>query len=108
MRIVILELDIKIGLFKKAIDVYKKAVELNPSFENAHFDLSTVYLSLKNFKDGWREYEGDLKDEMKSHLMKFKDIFNSPRLQKDSNAEGKTVLIHTEQGFGDSIMFVGL
>jgi len=95
-----------LGQMSKAIESYKKAIELEPNFVNAHFDLATVYLALKDFKNGWEEYEWRFKkDEMKGHILKYKDIFSKPRFDGTQNIEGKKLLIHTEQGFGDSIMF---
>jgi tetratricopeptide (TPR) repeat protein len=95
-----------LGYHKKAIESYKKAIELKPDFENAHFDLSTVYLSQKDFKNGWEEYEWRFqKEEMAGHMLKHQDIFNHERFDGKTNIENKTLLLHTEQGFGDSIMF---
>lgn len=95
-----------LGQKEKAIESYKKAIELKPNFENAHFDLATVYLSKKDFLNGWAEYEWRFqKEEMKSHMFKHKEIFSKKRFDGVENIEGKTLLLHTEQGFGDSIMF---
>ena len=95
-----------LGQFKKAIDSYKKAIELKPDFENAHFDLSTIYLVQKNFTEGFKEYEWRFqKDEMTNHILKHKDIFDAPRFDGKTDIKGKKLLLHTEQGFGDSIMF---
>ncbi len=95
-----------LGFTNKAIDAYKKAIELNPNFENAHFDLSTVYLAKENFEDGFKEYEWRFrKEEMRGHIIKYKHIFSKPMLTKDIDIKGKTLLVHSEQGFGDSIMF---
>lgn len=94
------------GQHKKAIESYKKAIELKSDFENAHFDLATVYLAQKNFIEGFKEYEWRFqKDEMKSHIIKHKNIFSKPRFDGKTDISGKKLLLHTEQGFGDSIMF---
>jgi len=94
------------GLLNKAIENYKKAIANDPNFINAHFDLSTALLTVGEFKEGFSEYEWRFKkDEMLPHIVKYKDIFSKPMLTKNSNAKNKTVLIHSEQGFGDSIMF---
>ncbi len=92
--------------FKDAIKNYKKAIELNPNFVNAHFDLATTYLMISDFKNGFKEYEWRFKkDEMKGHIYKYKDIFSAPLVKKNLDLKDKKVLIHVEQGFGDSIQF---
>jgi len=96
-----------IGRFSDAIKNYKIAIKLDPTFVNAKFDLSTTYLHIKDFENGWKWYESRFeKEEMRGHLIKHKDIFLSPRLKPDTDAKDKAVLIHAEQGFGDSIQFV--
>ncbi len=95
------------GLTQKAIENYKKAIALDSQFVNAHFDLSTALLSIGEFEEGLKEYEWRFKkDEMLPHIIKYKEIFSKPMLQKGSDAKGKKVLVHSEQGFGDSLMFV--
>lgn len=96
-----------LGQTKKAIDSYKKAIELDPNFVNAHFDLSTMYLAQGDFEKGWSEYEWRFKkDEMKSHIIKNRDIFSKPMFTGSEDLENKTILLHSEQGFGDSIQFI--
>ncbi|RYA23137.1 hypothetical protein CRU96_09440 [Malaciobacter halophilus] len=96
-----------LGYTNKAIQSYKKAIQLDPNFENAHFDLAAIYLSKNDFKNGWSEYEWRFKkEEMLSHIVNNKDIFSKPMLKKDDNIEGKILLLHSEQGFGDSIQFI--
>ncbi len=95
-----------LGFTTKAINAYKTAIEINPNFENAHFDLATVYLAKENFEDGFAQYEWRFrKDEMISHIIKHKHIFSKTMLTKDIDINNKTILVHSEQGFGDSIMF---
>jgi Tfp pilus assembly protein PilF/ADP-heptose:LPS heptosyltransferase len=95
-----------LGFTKKAIESYKKAIELKPDFENAHFDLSTVYLSIGDFENGLKEYEWRFKkEEMQGHILKHKHIFAKPMMKKGQDITGKTILVHSEQGFGDSIMY---
>lgn len=96
-----------LGQASKAIDSYKKAIELNPTFENAHFDLATILLAKGDLKEGFKEYEWRFrKDEMKGHILNNKDIFSKPMFKGDEDVKGKTILLHSEQGFGDSIQFI--
>ena len=94
------------GFTNKAIESYKKAIKLKPDFENAHFDLATVYLSKGDFINGLKEYEWRFKkEEMQSHIFKHKHIFSKPIMKKGEDIKNKTLLVHSEQGFGDSIMY---
>ena len=96
-----------LGLNKKAIESYLKAIALHPNFVNAHFDLASMYLSQGEFEKGWEEYEWRFKKEgMFSHIKEHKEIFSKIMLKKEMKIEGKTLLLHCEQGFGDSIQFI--
>jgi len=96
-----------LGQTKKAIDSYKKAIELKPDFVNAHFDLATMYLAKGDYKNGFAEYEWRFrKDEMLSHIANNKDIFSKPMFTGKEEIKDKTILLHSEQGFGDSIQFI--
>ena len=96
-----------LGFTTKAISSYKKAIELKPDFENAHFDLATMYLSKGDFKNGWKEYEWRFrKEEMYGHIINNKDIFSSTMFTGKEDVKGKTILLHSEQGFGDSIQLI--
>ncbi|MDD4330147.1 MAG: tetratricopeptide repeat protein [Aliarcobacter sp.] len=96
-----------LGLSDKAITSYKKAIELDPNFVNAHFDLATMYLASEDFKNGWKEYEWRFrKEEMIPHIIKHKDIFTKPLFTGVEDIKGKTLLLHSEQGYGDSIQFI--
>ncbi len=96
----------QLGQTQKAIQNYKKAIELKPDFVNAHFDLATVYLSIENFLDGFEQYEWRFKkDEMISHIIKYKEIYTKSRFDGTQDIKNRKLLVHSEQGFGDSIMF---
>ena len=96
-----------LGQIKKSIDSYKKAIELDPNFVNAHFDLSTMYLAKGDYKQGFDEYEWRFKkEEMIPHIIKNKDIFSKPMFTGKEELANKTILLHSEQGFGDSIQFI--
>jgi hypothetical protein len=59
-------------------------------------------LSRGEFPEGWQEYEWRWKcKDFPAHLR----IFTQPRWDR-SPLEGRTILLHTEQGFGDAIQFI--
>ena len=93
-----------LGRFDKVKVLYKHAIVLEPEHINAHFDLATVLLQTGEFVEGWREYEWRFKkEEMLGHLAKFSSIFEAPRYE-GQELNGERVLVHAEQGFGDTLM----
>ena len=89
------------GQFDGAMLAYSKAIELDPSNIKAHFNLAILLLLLGNFARGWTEYEWRVKrkDEAPSRT------FLRPRWD-GGQLEGKRILLHNEQGFGDTLQFV--
>ncbi len=92
----------EIGKHKEAIAHYQKAISLNPGYAEAHFNLSCLYLLLGNFEKGWEEYEWRLK--LKSNIEHARSITQPQWDGRPLN--GKTILIHAEQGLGDTIQFI--
>ena len=93
-----------LGRFDKAKEYYKRAISLEPDHINAHFDLSTVLLQTGEYKRGLQEYEWRFKkDEMLGHIKNYKSVFDAP-LYMGQNLDGQRVLVHAEQGFGDTLM----
>ncbi len=93
-----------IGRFDRAERLYKKALSLDAKHINAHFDLATVLLQQGKNEFGFKEYEWRFKkEEMQGHLQTYKEIYTR-ELYKGQELDGERVLIHAEQGFGDSIM----
>ncbi len=96
-----------LGFSTKSINSYKKAIELDPNFVNAHFDLATMYLANEDFLNGWKEYEWRFKkEEMIPHIIRHKDIFSKPLFTGIEDIKNKILLLHSEQGYGDSIQFI--
>lgn len=86
--------------YQEAIDCFQKAIQIDPADSTARFDLGLTQLLLGNFEDGWRGYGYRLK----SASVRTKDTFNRPLWDGKSFA-GKKLLVHVEQGLGDSIQF---
>lgn len=87
------------GSINKAIEVLNKYLELDPNNAFIHHDLSLLYLSNGNFLNGWLEYEWRIP------CFKEQRVFDKPRLD-GSDISGKSILLYTEQGFGDTIQFI--
>lgn len=89
------------GRFAEGVESCRRAIEIRPEFPEAHKDLSLMLLGLGEFETGWREYEWRLKLPRY-----FNAPGNFPRPMWDgSDPAGRTILVHAEQGLGDSIHF---
>jgi tetratricopeptide (TPR) repeat protein len=87
-----------------AFGAFKKAVELDPNFMEAHYDLGGLYLLNGDFETGFKEYEWRYKikyDKFVKEVLKL-----SGNSWDGTPIEGKTLYIHWEQGIGDSLIFV--
>lgn len=88
------------GQPEEAISYYQKAIQIEPNHGYSHWNLSLCLLLLGNFKEGWKEYEWRRK------IIDFPRREFSQPLWDGSDISGKTILLHTEQGFGDAIQFI--
>lgn len=82
---------------------FKAALVAAPEFAEAHFEAAMAHLALGDFEAGWRAYEWRWKTgAFASHRRAFR---SAPWLGEQPVA-GKTILLHAEQGFGDTIQFI--
>jgi FkbM family methyltransferase len=90
------------GDFEAAIGYYHKALSLEPDNPKAHLFIGLIHLLQGKFDPGWNEYEWRWKADP---LVKQKDRYTMP-LWDGRSLGGKTLLLHSEQGYGDSIHFI--
>lgn len=90
------------GRHHETKDCYQKVIELNPNDANAHWNLSNVLLLLGDFEQGWKEFEWFRKTD---DCLKRQRTFPE-RLWDGFDLEGLTILLHAEEGFGDTIQFI--
>lgn len=86
-----------------AVAAYRHALRLSPGLPIALWNLSLVELAQGDFRNGWSHYEArwDCAD-----FPSPRRVFAQPKLERSSDIAGKTVLVHAEQGYGDTILFV--
>jgi len=91
----------ELGRISEAIDQFRKVIQHHPDFPFAHWNLSLVLLSIGCFEEGWQEYEYRLKlhETICRKDLPF-PLWNGEAIQ------GKRLLLHQEQGIGDTIQFV--
>ncbi len=92
----------RLGELDEAIASYQRALEISPSDPQAHWNYAQALLLKGQFEKGWLEYEWRWKCE---DFPSLKRNFAQP-LWDGSNLNGRTILLHCEQGMGDSIQFI--
>ena len=90
------------GLYAEAISSYEKLVKLYPESAEAHWNMANLLLLTGNFRRGWEEYMWLWKTR---DYMKQKRTFSQPSWT-GSDIEGRTILLYSEYGFGDTIQFI--
>jgi Tfp pilus assembly protein PilF len=91
-----------LGAFDEALGCFNRALELTDRQAEVHVNRAMVLLNRGEFREGWREYE--YRWETGGFSAYKRRSFGAPQWEGESLA-GKTILLHTEQGFGDAIQF---
>ncbi|MGA3066101.1 MAG: tetratricopeptide repeat protein [Tepidisphaeraceae bacterium] len=84
-----------------AIEAYETAIRLQPDLALAHWNLSWSLLLRGDFARGWREYEWRGEAKGSGRLRKF-----AQPQWKGEDLTAKTIVLHAEQGLGDTIQFI--
>lgn len=88
------------GQEDEALASYAEAIRLSPQYAEAYYNRSFVRLSQGHLSEGWQDYEWRLRcKDFK------KRTFNAPQWD-GSPLAGRTLLIHSEQGIGDTLHFI--
>ena len=74
--------------------------ESQPENVETHVNLAYALLCAGEYERGWREYEWRLKSEKHPGWR-----FNRP-FWNGEDIRDRTILLHTEQGFGDNLQFL--
>jgi len=85
--------------FEKACDAFSKATSLKENFHLAEFNLGTTKLLMGNWLEGWKGY--GLLNKLDGQQHEFQHF---PRWNGET-MPGLRLLVHADQGFGDTIQF---
>jgi hypothetical protein len=88
---------------QEALMCAARALAEKPGFAQARFVLSVARLTLGDFAAGWRGYEARW---YVGALASQRRHFAAPLWLGEAPLVGKTILLHAEQGCGDTIQFV--
>ncbi len=87
------------GRYAEALACYEHALALKPEYADAHFNRAHALLATGNFDEGWQEYE------WRFAVAGYDRNLGRP-LWCGGALDGQTILIHAEQGLGDTLQFV--
>ena len=90
-----------LGRLDEAMAACDAVLAVKPDHAEAHWNRSLLLLLKGDYRNGWQEYEWRW---LKRNFTSPRRDFPQPRWQGEP-AAGKTILIHAEQGFGDTIQF---
>jgi tetratricopeptide (TPR) repeat protein len=92
---------LELGHAHEALAAHARAAELDPNNPGTRYNLALTQLRMGKWSEGWRNYEA---------RWSFREVhrqprrFNRPRWQGE-RLSGERVLLHAEQGLGDTIQF---
>jgi Flp pilus assembly protein TadD len=89
------------GRFDEAEAAHHKAIDIDPHFAEARWNLGCLQLQRGDYESGWKNYEA--RRELKRSIVH--RSFSQP-MWDGSDLNGRRILLHSEQGFGDTIQFV--
>ena len=89
------------GRMDEALNAHETAVERDPKHAGTLYNLALTRLRLGKWEQGWRDYEA---------RWRFREVHRSPRVFDRPRWQGeplnnRRVLLHAEQGLGDTIQF---
>ena len=85
-----------------ALKDLKKAISLKPDYPEANSTMGVTLLLTGNFSKGWGQYEWRWKDLSDPSMIR---SFKQPLWDGKKSLKGKSILLYSEQGLGDTIQF---
>lgn len=91
-----------LGHHAQALGDYEAAIARSPQHAAAHFNHALCHLTLGHYLEGWREYEWRWQTEQ----LRSSQLHCKPPLWTGKESlQGQRILLHAEQGLGDSLQF---
>ena len=87
---------------EEALESYRRAIAIQPDKATAHWNEALCRLTYGDFEQGWTKYEWRWQTESFEKALRG---FSQPLWLGEQDIAGKTILLHAEQGFGDTIQF---
>jgi tetratricopeptide (TPR) repeat protein len=92
---------LELGREQESLEAHRSAVARDPHNPGARYNLALTQLRLGEWPEGWRNYEA---------RWRFREVHRAPRSfdqprWRGEALRGERVLLHAEQGLGDTIQF---
>ncbi len=88
--------------YAEALGSYAEAIRLRPDYAEARVNASLLQLLMGDFREGWAGYALRWRTPQ---LQAFTRHFPQPLWTGQFPLSGRTILLHAEQGLGDTIQF---
>jgi tetratricopeptide (TPR) repeat protein len=88
--------------FDEALASYDRAIAVRPDYAEAHYSEAMCRLLIGDFRRGWEKHEWRWQSRQLQNVQR---NFSRPAWLGSSEIAGKTILLHAEQGLGDTIQF---
>lgn len=94
----------RLNRLEEALESFDRAIEIKSDFARAHVNRGMASLLRGDFDKGWPDYEWRwrLEDSTFVHQRRH---YAKPRWRGTQSLQGKILLMHAEQGFGDTLQF---
>lgn len=86
----------------EAIEHYRHVLRLAPDLVDANWNQSLAWLMLGEYEQGWRQFEWRWK---KPNASTRRRPLAAPLWLGEDDLSGRTILLHAEQGLGNSLQF---
>ena len=91
-----------LGRSGEALASYEKSLVSDPAAAEINMYAGMCRLLMGDFAGGWAQYESRWQTQF---FARWRRDFPAPWWRGDQSLEGKTILLHAEQGFGDTLQF---
>jgi protein O-GlcNAc transferase len=91
-----------LGKIDEAIRQFRTALEIDPTAAHVHLNLAVTLLLIGEFSEGWQEY--DWRFDVDAYRSDYR--YRDRKMWTGKSFKDKCLLVHDDQGLGDSIQFV--
>jgi Flp pilus assembly protein TadD len=90
----------RLGRWPEALDYYDRALRLRPDYAEVHRNRAYGWLHMGDFERGWPEHEWRMRCRRHVGVQVARPLWRGEEL------EGRPILLHSEQGLGDTLQFI--